>query len=470
MSNNNMKIRPLILGAFLLTIATVTVAQQRGPRGGFPPRGQAGQRGPFGQRGQRGPDFIGATRDALNLTPEQVDRLRTMLDARVQSDQAAQDTIQSKIDALATVQEKSPSNKSAIDAAAQALRDAEQEPQRINDKFRSEFMSLLNADQKKKLDAIDQQAGAIDALSRLGVIGNGPGGPGGRGGRGGRGLQPPPPPPPPPPPGDSAKITRGKELFFDKKLSADGSTSCASCHDPQRAFSDGRAVAMGVHKAQGTRNSPALVQAAFGRSFFWDGRAVTLEKQVLQPIMNPKELGLTEIELQKKTGMSSADVATSLASYVRTIRSTDSRFDRFQGGDQNALTPLERAGFDVFRGRGQCIGCHGGPNLTDDRFHNTGVAWQSGKFSDEGRYSVTLNERDHGAFKTPTLREIARTAPYMHDGSLATLEDVVGFYAKGGHRNPYLDPRVRPLGLSSGEQKALVAFLKALSGDVKDGL
>jgi cytochrome c peroxidase len=108
--------------------------------------------------------------------------------------------------------------------------------------------------------------------------------------------------------------------------------------------------------------------------------------------------------------------------------------------------------------------------LTDDQFHNTGVAWQRGRFTDEGRYAVTLNQRDHGAFKTPTLREIARTAPYMHDGSLASLEDVIDYYNRGGRRNPHLDPRVRPLNLSSGERAALVAFLKALNGDVREGL
>ncbi len=460
----------VLVVVFLLTLlGTVASGQQRGPRG---------------LRG--GPDIVLQTRDALNLTGSQVERLRALLDARALADQAAQDNIQNKIDALAAAQEKSTSNSAAIEAAARALREAEQSQRNINEKFRTDFLNLLTPEQKKTFDGINAAAASVDALARLGLI-DGPG----RGGRGrGAFLPRPAPPLPPPPPGvvlgprggrgplpsppnnplTAEKVALGKQLFSDKRLSADGSLSCASCHDPGRAFSDGRVVARGIHNAEGTRNSPALVQAGFGRNFFWDGRASSLERQVLQPILNPKELGLTEAELERKTGMSSGEISLALASYVRTIRSTDSRLDRFQAGDPNALTDFERAGLQVFRGKGQCAGCHAGPDLTDDQFHNTGVAWRSGRFADEGRYSVTLNERDHGAFKTPTLREIGRTAPYMHDGSLATLEDVVDYYATGGHRNPYLDPRVRPLGLSSGEQKALVAFLKTLNGQVRDGI
>ena len=466
-----MKFRSFVLATFLVTLGITAIAQQRG-RGG---------------RGG-GPDIVAQTRDALNLSLAQVERLRALIDARAQSEQSAQDGIQAKIDALAAIEEKSPKDAAAIASAGQALRQAEQAPQTINEKFRTDFINLLTADQKKTFDSINRAAASADALTRLGVINNG-NGRGGPVGPGPRGFRPPPPPPPPngpragfgprgrgapPSPADNPltpeKVALGKELFSDTRLSADGTLSCSTCHDPARAFSDGRAVARGIHQADGERNSPALIEAGFGRSFFWDGRAPTLERQVLQPILNPKELGLTESELERKTGMKSADVSAALASYVRTIRSTDSRYDRYQAGDSSALTDLERAGLEVFRGKGQCAGCHAGPDLTDDRFHNTGIAWRGGAFTDEGRFNVTLNQRDHGSFKTPTLREIALTAPYMHDGSLATLEDVVDYYAKGGHRNPYLDPRVRPLGLSSGEQKSLVAFLKTLSGQVRDGL
>ncbi len=312
-------------------------------------------------------------------------------------------------------------------------------------------------------------------------------------GQGGRPPGPPPGAPPPPGPGRGGpggpdglgamnisagnpltpeKIETGRKLFFDTRLSADGSTSCATCHDPAKAFADGRPVARGIHNALGTRNTPSLVNAGFGRSFFWDGRATTLEEQVLGPMTNPVEMGLAARDIEARTGLKGADAANALASYVRTIRSRDSRFDWFRAGQTEMLTTEERAGLDVFRGH-QCVTCHGGPNLTDDRFHNTGIGWNNGQFagqfSDLGRWIVTNDERDRGAFKTPSLRDVARTSPYMHDGSLATLEDVVKFYSDGGRRNPSQDPRMRPLNLSAVEQKALVAFLKSLNGKITEG-
>ena len=147
----------------------------------------------------------------------------------------------------------------------------------------------------------------------------------------------------------------------------------------------------------------------------------------------------------------------------------DSRYDAFQSGERGALSEMEQVGLAVFQGRGQCAVCHGGPNLTDNQFHNTGISWRGGRYTDEGRFVISQNPPDHGAFKTPTLREIGLTAPYMHDGSVKSLEDVVEFYSQGGRRNPYLDPRVRPLGLSRGETNALVAFLKTLDGRVTAG-
>ena len=266
------------------------------------------------------------------------------------------------------------------------------------------------------------------------------------------------------------KIAMGRRLFFDVTLSADRKTSCATCHDPARAFTDGRAVARGVHNADGTRNTPSLVNAGNGRLFFWDGRADSLEGQALQPMNNPKEMGLSNAEIEARTGLPAADVAGALASYMRTIRSSDSRFDYFRAGQTEMLTPDERAGLEIFRGRGQCGPCHGGPNLTDDRFHNTGVGVHDGLPKDLGRFDISQDERDRGAFKTPTLREVALTAPYMHAGSLATLEEVVEFYSKGGGRNPYLDQRVRPFTLTGEDKRQLVAFLKTLSGRITEGL
>jgi cytochrome c peroxidase len=265
------------------------------------------------------------------------------------------------------------------------------------------------------------------------------------------------------------KVARGRSLFFDKRLSRDGTLACATCHDPKRAFSDGRPVALGINASQGARNAPALINRGYGRLFFWDGRAQSLERQALQPIVSPLELGLTVAELERRTGMGAREVAGALASYVRTIRSGDSRFDRYAAGQLNALTPLEKAGLGVFRGRGGCTSCHVGPNFTDEQFHNTGVAWRDGRLLDQGRFGVSGADRDQGAFKTPTLREVARTAPYMHDGSLATLEDVINFYSDGGRANPYLDLDIRPLDFTAEEKRALGAFLRSLTGRVREG-
>ena len=166
--------------------------------------------------------------------------------------------------------------------------------------------------------------------------------------------------------------------------------------------------------------------------------------------------------------MRAADVTAALASYLRTIRSGDSRFDRFVAGSGSLNAP-EKSGLQIFRGKGGCTACHIGPNFTDERFHNTGVAWRESRLIDEGRFAVSGNARDGGAFKTPTLREVARTAPYMHDGSLATLEDVVEFYSEGGRSNPNLDPEIRPRQFSTEEKRALIAFLRTLSGRTREG-
>ena len=158
-----------------------------------------------------------------------------------------------------------------------------------------------------------------------------------------------------------------------------------------------------------------------------------------------------------------------LASYVRTIVSGGSAYDHYTNGNRKALPAEARLGQSVFRVKGRCTTCHAGPNLTDERFHNTGVAWPKGELKDEGRFKVSGLAEDRGAFKVPTLREVARTAPYMHDGSLATLEDVVDYYDRGGNSNPGLDTDLRPLKLSSEEKRALVAFLRSLSGSVREG-
>ncbi|MBI4908183.1 MAG: cytochrome-c peroxidase [Acidobacteria bacterium] len=254
------------------------------------------------------------------------------------------------------------------------------------------------------------------------------------------------------------KIELGRRLFFDRRLSRDGTISCSSCHDPERAFSDGRAVAVGVFGRVGRRNSPALINRGYGRSFFWDGRVATLEEQVLKPIEDPNEMDLSVAEAAARVGLTPEQISHALASYVRSILSGDSVYDRFVNGDRTALTAEQQAGLAIFRGKGNCTACHVGPNFTDERLHNTGVAWREGKWTDAGA--------GRGDFKTPTLREIARTAPYMHDGSLATLEEVVEYYDRGGNRNPGLDSELRPLRLSEAEKRHLVEFLRCLRATI----
>jgi cytochrome c peroxidase len=265
-------------------------------------------------------------------------------------------------------------------------------------------------------------------------------------------------------------VALGRRLFFDPALSIDRTVSCATCHDPAKGFADGLPVARGVHGILGTRNTPSIVNTGDNRTWFWDGRAGTLEEQVLGPIQNPKEMALPLADLEQRVGRPRADVATALASYLRTVRTGGSHY-ALQGPDhRDRLTDEERAGFRVFTGRGGCTRCHGGTNLGDFRFHNTGVAWRTGRMTDEGRYAVTHLDRDYGAFKTPGLMDVALTAPYMHDGSIATLEEVVDFYNDGGRENPYLDPSMRPLSLTDAEKSALVAFMKSLTGTVTEGV
>ncbi|HYI94478.1 MAG TPA: cytochrome c peroxidase [Bryobacteraceae bacterium] len=261
------------------------------------------------------------------------------------------------------------------------------------------------------------------------------------------------------------KIKLGRQLFFDKRLSRDRSMSCASCHDPKFGFGDSRKLAVGVGGKLGSRRAPRIVNRVYGSSFFWDGRASTLEDQVLKPISDPNEMDLGLAEAVSRVGLEESTLRNALASYVRTILSGDAPYDRYLQGDRTALTEQQRFGLKLFSGKAGCASCHVGPNLTDERFHNTGI----GGPADDGRFSVTRKPEDQSAFKTPSLREVALTPPFMHDGSLATLEDVIEFYDKGGKPNPNLDSDIRQLHLSAGEKQALVALLKALSGKIREG-
>jgi cytochrome c peroxidase len=249
------------------------------------------------------------------------------------------------------------------------------------------------------------------------------------------------------------RIEVGRRLFFDRRLSRDGSVACATCHEPDRAFADGRAISVGIDGRAGRRSAPALINRGYGRVFFWDGRARSLEEQVLLPIADPNEMDVPVEQAATRIGTPVDDIALALASFVRTIHSGNSPFDRYAAGD--------RRGLDVFRTKGRCITCHIGPNFTDEKLHNTGIAWNGERYTDLGG--------GRGDFKTPTLREVSRTAPYMHDGSLATLENVLDFYDRGGIRNPDLAPEMQPLNLTIDEKRALVSFLRSLSGDVMSG-
>jgi cytochrome c peroxidase len=268
------------------------------------------------------------------------------------------------------------------------------------------------------------------------------------------------------------KVALGQELFFDKRLSRDQSLACASCHDPEHGFTDARPLAVGVFGRRGARRVPSLLNRGYGASFFWDGRVATLEEQVLQPIENPLEMDLPLEEAVARVRPKAntvEELSHALASYVRTILSGDSPYDRYVAGDRSALSPAELEGLRLFRGKANCVACHLGPNLTDEQFHNTGIGFRDGAFADPGRFAVTRNPRDQGAFKTPTLRGVAARPPYMHDGSLATLEDVIEHYDRGGIANPNLDEDIRPLHLTAAEKRALAAFLGALTGPIRHG-
>jgi cytochrome c peroxidase len=272
------------------------------------------------------------------------------------------------------------------------------------------------------------------------------------------------------------RVDLGRKLFFDTILSADKTVACATCHLPERGFAGGRAKSRGIGGREGDRRAPTLLNRAFGTSFFWDGRASTLEQQALQPIENPVEMGakVADVVARLKAdhdytkrfraafddGVTAANLAKALAGFERALVRGDSPVDRFRAnGDHSALTSTERHGLWLYESKALCWKCHSGPNFTDEGFHNTGVSWGG---TDLGRYQLTNKDADRGRYKTPTLRGAVLRPPYMHDGSLPTLEAVVEFYNRGGRHNPKIDPVVKPLNLSPEEQQALVAFLKLL--------
>jgi cytochrome c peroxidase len=312
---------------------------------------------------------------------------------------------------------------------------------------------------------------------------------------------------PPENPVTPEKLALGRKLYFDKRLSRDGTVSCATCHDPAKGFADARKVAEGIGGKKGTRNSPTVLNAVFNEFQFWDGRATSLEEQAKGPMVNPVEMGMTshdevvkvvrsvpeyQAEFQKLFGRAPAidDVAAAIATFERTVVSGDSAFDRFIAGEKGALSDPAKRGWELWNGKARCNTCHpfgdATPNFSDNKFHNIGVAAKNkdfaalarraalvgdpgelafhAEFSELGRFVATKQPKDIGAFKTSGLRDIALTAPYLHDGSEATLIDVVNFYDRGGEPNPYLDGGIVPLKLTDQEKQDLVAFMESLTG------
>lgn len=276
-----------------------------------------------------------------------------------------------------------------------------------------------------------------------------------------------------------ARVQLGKALFFDKRLSREGRVSCASCHFPERAFSDTLPLSLGVDGLPGLRNSPPLINLAWHGAYFRDGGVPTLEQQAIAPVHDPLEMDFSitraaaDLRHQEPYAMLSqraygkpldAWVLTrALAAYQRTLVSGWSRYDRHLQGDAGALNESERRGLELFRSAAlNCTACHGGFDLSDHAYHNLG---QYEAYADPGRERITLNPADNGKFKTPTLRNIALTAPYMHDGSMATLEEVIDFLATGGLPHPNRDTEMRSFALSPQDKADLIAFLRALTDE-----
>lgn len=314
-------------------------------------------------------------------------------------------------------------------------------------------------------------------------------------------------------PGTDAQVALGRKLYFDTRLSRDGTVSCATCHDVTRGFSDRRNTSEGVGDQIGKRNAPTTLNAIFYATQFWDGRAQTLEDQAKLPITNPIEMGMqseqaataaiaNDPEYQRAfqaaygRAPNFEDIARAIAAFERTLVFIDAPFDRFARGDANAISADARAGWALFNGKARCSACHqmssSNPLGTDNRFHNIGVSARHQNFEDLarkglaalreddsrehidrlaletdlselGRFVVTKNRADIGAFKTSGVRNVGVSAPYMHDGSLATLWDVIDHYNKGGEANPYLDGGIEPLALTDAEVDQLVAFLFTLT-------
>jgi cytochrome c peroxidase len=282
------------------------------------------------------------------------------------------------------------------------------------------------------------------------------------------------------------KAELGKLLYFEKRLSSDANVACANCHSPEKGFTDREPVSTGIGGQKGGRSAPTTINRAYSTLQFWDGRAASLEDQALGPIANPIEMtsskdaaeahkncvaalqGIPGYAERFKKAFGSEEISIdqvgkAIATFERTIFSGNAPYDRYKAGDKKAMSADQVRGMDVFLNKAACDSCHLGFNFTDNSFVNIGIGMDRPS-PDLGRFMVSHREEDKGAFKTPTLREIEHTGPYMHDGRFKTLEEVVDHYNKGGIKNPWLDQRLKPLNLTDQDKADLVAFLKALSG------
>lgn len=279
------------------------------------------------------------------------------------------------------------------------------------------------------------------------------------------------------------KVELGKELFFDKRLSKDGSASCETCHVPEKGWTDGEALSTKVGGGKNTRHSPTLYNVGYNEHWYWDGRSETLEKQIeaawksqlgADPASVAAIVGkIPGYKVQFKTifkaDATAENVVQALASFVRTIRSGGSPWDKREKGDKAAVDKAAEAGFEVFRNKAGCAACHAPPEYTDHGFHDTGVGFDKPE-PDVGRGKIAKDDKLNGAFKTPTLRSVGTHPPFFHDGSKASLEDAVDFMLSGGikEKNPNLDPKLKAVKLSKKEREDLMAFLKALEAPKQD--
>jgi cytochrome c peroxidase len=304
-----------------------------------------------------------------------------------------------------------------------------------------------------------------------------------------------------------AKIELGKKLFFDRRLSGDGTMNCATCHDPEKTFTDGLDISLSYPTTKNWRNSPTLVNVAFQKYLFYDGRALSLEEQALFPMMSAFEMNRNldfaeevirsvpeYVDAFKKVfnGEPTRErIAMAIAAFERTILSVNTPLDRYLKGDKTALSDDAKKGLAIFTGKGQCVECHYGVNLCDDKFHALGVPENPEHLSDPriavtrrfvakiyhyedyrilsedpGRYLITKDKKDWKAFRTPTLREIGNTSPYMHNGALTTISDVIEFFNAGGGKGNRV---IKPLGLTDEEKKYLKTFLmEGLAGQASE--